>query len=107
MTEEQILKAKDMRNRRNMTWTAIAAELGVHFSTVRRYVLPGERERRRRREAELEKRRDVRVVDSAAVERQARHLMRQIPEDTRDLTALMFGEPLPGRSALDRQQGAA
>lgn len=26
----------------------------------------------------------------------------QIPDDTRDLTARMFGDPLPGRRALDR-----
>lgn len=29
-----------------------------------------------------------------------------IPADTRDLTARFFGDPLPGRSALDRMAGA-
>ena len=27
----------------------------------------------------------------------------EIPPDTRDLTAQVFGDPLPGRSALDRR----
>lgn len=30
---------------------------------------------------------------------------RQIPRDTRDLTAQLCGDPLPGRSALDRRHG--
>lgn len=29
-----------------------------------------------------------------------------IPEDTRDLTARFCGDPMPGRSALDRRAGA-
>lgn len=29
----------------------------------------------------------------------------EIPYDTRDLTARIFGDPLPGRSALDRMGG--
>lgn len=28
----------------------------------------------------------------------------EIPADTRTLTAIMFGDPLPGRSAMDRRQ---
>lgn len=30
----------------------------------------------------------------------------EIPQDTRPLTARIFGDPLPGRSALDRRAGA-
>lgn len=29
----------------------------------------------------------------------------EIPEDTRDLTAFLFGDPLPGRRAIDRVKG--
>lgn len=28
-----------------------------------------------------------------------------VPEDTRDLTGRLMGDPLPGRSALDRRRG--
>lgn len=31
-------------------------------------------------------------------------LISQIPKDTRGLTARLMGDPLPGRSALDRRQ---
>lgn len=30
-------------------------------------------------------------------------MKQKIPDDTRDLTARFFGDPLPGRSALDRR----
>lgn len=33
-------------------------------------------------------------------------LLAAIPPDTRDLTARFCGDPLPGRSALDRRQSA-
>lgn len=41
------------------------------------------------------------MVGRRDVEEQARKLMAFIPSDTRDLTARIFGDPLPGRSALD------
>jgi hypothetical protein len=34
-----------------------------------------------------------------------RRLQRAIPVDTRDLTGRFFGDPIPGRSALDRKLG--
>jgi hypothetical protein len=34
-------------------------------------------------------------------EESALKLREQIPPDTRDMTARLFGDPLPGRSALD------
>lgn len=30
----------------------------------------------------------------------------EIPQDTRDLTAVICGDPLPGRRAIDRRQAA-
>src|SRR5690348_11394150 len=37
-----------------------------------------------------------------ALERDARKLMKQIPPDTRDLTAQLCGDPIPGRRAIDK-----
>lgn len=37
----------------------------------------------------------------------ARKLLRQIPPDTRGLTARIAGDPLKGRSALDKERGVA
>ena len=35
-----------------------------------------------------------------------RRLIREIPEDTRDITSRIFGDPIPGRRAIDRRQSA-
>jgi hypothetical protein len=43
---------------------------------------------------------------NTAADRDARRLMDLIPRDTRGLTARLFGDPLPGRSALDMRQRA-
>lgn len=47
------------------------------------------------------------MVSSHAVDEQARRLMAFIPRDTRSLTGRVCGDPLPGRSALDRQHREA
>ena len=36
-------------------------------------------------------------------ERDWQRLKKEIPEDTRSVTARMFGDPLPGRSALEME----
>lgn len=43
------------------------------------------------------------VASGRSVDEAARRLQAQIPEDTRDITARFCGDPLPGRSALDRR----
>ena len=45
----------------------------------------------------------VNVTDRDAWE-SAKHRLKEIPEDTRSLTGYLCGDPLPGRSALDRRQ---
>lgn len=39
-----------------------------------------------------------------SVEQDAAIRLTEIPEDTRDLTGRFFGDPLPGRSALDQKK---
>lgn len=38
------------------------------------------------------------------VRTQAERLMSQIPQDTRNMTQRAFGDPIPGRSALDQMR---
>lgn len=42
------------------------------------------------------------IGKNSRTEADANRLMRQIPEDTRSLTGRICGDPLPGRSALDK-----
>lgn len=52
--------------------------------------------------------RSDRPVPSRAIcEADAEAMLRAIPADTRDLTARLMGDPLPGRSALDKKREAA
>lgn len=44
--------------------------------------------------------------DRFAANRDGEVLLSKVPSDTRGLTARMCGDPLPGRSALDRKRGA-
>ncbi len=41
-------------------------------------------------------------IDKSVIEER----LSEIPADTRDLTGRIFGDPLPGRSALDRREVA-
>jgi hypothetical protein len=40
----------------------------------------------------------------ASTKRDAEQRLREVPADTRDLTARICGDPLPGRSALAKRQ---
>lgn len=43
-------------------------------------------------------------VEHIETRRDAERLMALIPPDTRGVTARLFGDPLPGRSALDQRR---
>jgi hypothetical protein len=46
------------------------------------------------------------AVSTFPADHDARRLMQLIPADTRDLTARLMGDPIPGRRAIDRRQPA-
>ena len=47
------------------------------------------------------------VTKNNQAERDWLRLVSLIPKDTRDVTARIFGDPLPGRSAFDQKQQSA
>jgi len=66
---------------------------------------------KKERKHELDARRDsmkavkFEIVDKEVL-RSARKMFKALPVDTRTLTGVICGDPLPGRSALDRRQQA-
>lgn len=103
------------------SWDAIAQELGVgHFTILVyrdpvRYEMEKERKRKQREAerraegVEAKRPRTYRKLHEPT-ERNFQVLGELPPPDTRDLTARLLGDPLPGRSYLDRmrqQQGDA
>lgn len=83
----------------------LAAQYGVNKETIKRVVDP-EFAARRNAQNNLARwmRRHHGSGKAVNLEQDAGRLMRQVPRDTRDLTGRLCGDPLPGRSALDRMR---
>lgn len=127
LSQEQVERAKQM-HAWNVPYAAIATALGVATDTVKRAVVPGFGQFRAAqvKTARMEKRSYVAIrnemnrelgaakralgmtgqVARRVPEADIAARLAEIPEDHRSLTARTFGDPLPGRSALDRRRGA-
>lgn len=79
------------------TWNAIGRATGVDGSTIRGRLDP---EYAKRRNAEIYAARLRRGADVSATQAD---VVFRVPEDTRSPIARFFGDPLPGRSALDQR----
>lgn len=99
-----------------MSWTRIAALLGVGDDGLRRRLVPGYAERRvaasraayaARSRGEKKRVQVNRVSSTGVTPDEAWRALASIPADTRDLTARLFGDPLPGRRALDHRKPGA
>lgn len=85
----------------------IARELGVGDEWIRRRLIPGHREK-----ANAAWRADhpptgpskVKIEPYRPKKDEVDRLRASIPKDTRDFTQRFCGDPLPGRSALDRRR---
>lgn len=97
MTEAQILDAAQTMRIRQWTWIQIAKKLGVDRDWLREKLVGFDRRTIKSGTAiDFEKRAHV----------DAMRLKALIPADTRDFTARLMGDPLPGRSALDKRRAA-
>lgn len=101
MTEADILETAKVLRSRKWSWDGIARNLRVSKTWLKNRMVPGFREQSKRvREHHL---RVERRSLTGRLDADADRLKAQIPPDTRDLTARIFGDPLPGRSALDQR----
>lgn len=117
MTEEQIEIGRKMLDQ-GATWTEVAVTLRVSFHAVQWALKPGYRERRREQDRanRLYKTRKPKPAAGAIIGHSngarsvspgdAARALASVPPDTRNRTSRLFGDPLPGRSALD-QRGAS
>jgi len=117
LTPEQKIKAIALR-RAGHTFTEIGEVFNVGKDAIRRATDP-EWARRRCEQINRSRSANPRIRDRSKDRPRVRdrskeargpkgplpteaEIRRLIPEDTRDLTGRIFGDPLPGRSALDR-----
>lgn len=88
-----------------MPWEDICEYFGAKMTEVRGMVDPAWLQRRRdynrTYQEEVRKKTEGGDTDNLRFSRHIDEMKRRIPQDTRGLTARMFGDPLPGRSALD------
>jgi hypothetical protein len=109
LSDKQISMAKKMRRENPpQPWQAVGKACGCSADTIRRRLDPKWREMkaeslRRSRARRLAAGQNIVQPKTHPVRQQAEKLLAQIPEDTRSLTARLAGDPLPGRSALDRK----
>lgn len=97
--------ARQMREE-GKSYKAIGRRFGVEEHTVHARLDPVYAEQRRKRNGRTTKavREHVRpAIDDAEAFRQ----FASFPKDTRNLTARLCGDPLPGRSALDMRNASA
>ena len=103
-------EARAMRDA-GQTIQSIARHFGFDADTIQRAVDPEYAERRRRLNNEARRRRrgsgialEIHRVEVSGVSREeAAAAIASVPADTRDLTARVLGDPLPGRSVLDKR----
>ena len=113
MTSEQIAQARAMLAEGH-TRTQVAAHFGINRYTLRLNIEPAYRaaansKARERRAIERAKPRPSNHVPEMTREAKAdgERLLREVPADTRGFTARLMGDPLNGRSALDRKREVA
>lgn len=115
LTQEQIEEASRLADA-GWTPTRIGEKLGFHRQTVQRAIDSDWQEMRNWQVREARQRRykpgrripktDRENATSISVKEDAAARLAEIPPDTRSLTARLAGDPLPGRSALDKRQQA-
>lgn len=97
----RVLRAK------GWAWRKIARQLGISVERLRTAIEPGFGKRRYQRQKRLAMpghahvRPGRRPTKPKAADVAAR--LAEIPDDERGLTQRLLGDPLPGRSALDRR----
>lgn len=101
-----------------VSWKEASRQLGVCVDRLQMHLNPAfdlaayrarkraQDARRRDRERSVRTAVDIEPVMSMPLRSDVAARLAEIPADTRDATARFFGDPLPGRSALDRERGA-
>ena len=101
---EVIARARELRAA-GTSWAKIGERLGYHENTIRKRLAPEFAARKRFRHT-----RPARLILAAGEPRitpeEAARAIATIPLDTRSIQARFLGDPLPGRSALDRRRAA-
>lgn len=106
VADDVLSRARKLRGL-GRAWERLAADVGVSEHIIRSRLDPGYAEKVRARV--LFSRKHVRTTDAHIADtnlippEEAARAIASVPPDTRNRTARLCGDPLPGRSALDRR----
>lgn len=112
LTAEQVEECRRLRFHENWSWSALSRRMGVADQTVKRMIVPGYQEERRKQvNAARARLRFGMVGRMHSVLETERNIPREVIIDRearinavpRDLTGLLLGDPPAGFSALDRR----
>lgn len=102
-TEADAESVRTMRAQ-GMSWHSLSRVWGCSEETVRRLIDLEYRERRADRYRPVHMRQPRNYGNpSRMTSAEAARVLDTVPQDTRSLSAKLMGDPLPGRSALDRK----
>lgn len=101
LTDDQLNEARKMRDA-GAAWGVLEAHFGLSVFRIRCEVDAAYREKRRLQKRAQRPHAAGLTADYIPKATIAARLA-EIPPDTRSKTARLFGDPLPGRSALDRR----
>lgn len=102
LTEQQIATATRLRAL-GWSYARIADNIGCHPESLRRHCDTAFKEKPSRAERAPTPFRRSFANQHSATRDAIEARLAEIPEDTRSLTGRICGDPLPGRSALDRR----
>lgn len=108
LSDAEVAEARQLRRRAPTRWTfaALGRRYGVPGATIYARLNPGARPGgetgSETRGCAGRRAAGIGLPPSKVRDAEAERLLRAIPADTRDLTGRLCGDPLPGRSALDR-----
>ncbi len=102
ITPEQVEQMRELREKGKLSYTQIAEQIGVHKTAVYYWLNP--KKQAKKKDYNVERNKDLRPLGPTKVVKQPPVLPSALPPpDTRSLTGRLLGDPIPGRSALDRK----
>ncbi len=105
-TSQVLRRALELKEQ-GMSWSRISARLGVSDEGLKRRLVPGFAARRQQMIREA---REYRALGRSpnkprhVPEAEALAVLRSVPVDNRSIMSRLMGDPLPGRSALDKKR---
>lgn len=105
MSEADLARARDLLAQ-GVSYYKMSGIIGFRAESIRRHLDPNFADRKRMQPPRYGRNISpfIHIASKNNIQSDAAARLAEIPDDTRDLTARICGDPLPGRSALDKRR---